>query len=113
MSEQVTTIVIREYAADLYDWANPDGDSDEATVERNVETYLVTAQRIIAGAYPEAEVTVEAGETNGGTFIFVNDAQFGTFGSYNTDDHGEFDGAPQDILDLLCRANDEWPEEVA
>ena len=107
--QTVTSIRVVERKCDLRDFVNPDGDQTPEQVERAMTTYCETYAAILREAFPGAKVEVETGDTNGGTFVWVNGVQFGTFGSYSLDDRGEFGGAPEEINDLAGRIMDRWP----
>lgn len=97
-------VVLRD--ADMHDFLS-EGLTPEQT-ESAIEQYCQAYANLIKSAYPDATIEVESGDTNGGTFVFVNGAQFGNFGSYGTDDHDEFDGAPQYILDMADALVNDW-----
>jgi hypothetical protein len=101
--ETITSIRVVVNEADLHDFLDETSDVDQAMNE-----YVVAYAKLIQCDYPGVEVEVEAGPTNGGDFIYVNDAMFGTFGSYSTEDHGEFDGAPEHIHRLPEELVNDW-----
>jgi hypothetical protein len=109
--QTITDIRVVERAADVEFFVNPDGDQSPEQVEQAMTTYCETYATILREEFPGVTVEVEAGETNGGTFIFVNGVQFGTFASYTLEDHGEFNGAPEEIAYLAERIIARWPAD--
>jgi len=109
--QTITDIRVVEREADLEYFVNPDGDQPPEQVQQAMTTYCETYATILREEFPGVAVEVETGETNGGTFIYVNGVQFGTFGSYTLEDYGEFSGAPEEINTLAERIISRWPAE--
>ena len=53
-------------------YVNPDGDRSPEQVQQAMTTYCETYAAILREEFPGVAVEVEMGETNGGTFIYVN-----------------------------------------
>jgi hypothetical protein len=102
-TEPIETIRVTLRDADMRDFLAETSNVDEA-----IRQYCQAYANLIKRDYPQADVTVESGETNGGTFIYINDEKFGTAGSYRLDDLGAYDGAPERIAYLAEELTQDW-----
>ncbi len=108
--QTITSIRVVEREADLRGFVNPDDDLTPKQVQQAINTYCETYAAIIRETFPGVEVEVETGETNGYTYVYVNEVRFDD--GPNRDDRGEFGGAPAEVFYLAERIIDRWPSTM-